>query len=145
MDSLSHKVIHHQIIKTEKDVCYFIAINKLREKGYKIQSITCDGRQGLLKNDLNIPTQYCQFHQVALILRKLTRKPKSLAVKELKQLSKTLKTSSQSEFYVNLHHWYLKYKAFLEERSDKPNEKGKYPYKHRNIRSAYRDPIPNSV
>ncbi|MDO9954276.1 hypothetical protein Q7407_06145, partial [Glaesserella parasuis] len=26
---------------------------------------------------------------------------------------------------------------FLEERPDKPNEKGYYPYKHRNVRSAY--------
>lgn len=78
---------------------------------------------------------------MALILRKLTRKPKSVAGKELKQLSKTLKTSTKSEFYVNLHHWYLKHKTFLEERSDKPNERGKYPYKHRNIRSAYRSLI----
>ncbi|WGE59988.1 hypothetical protein [Actinobacillus equuli] len=27
--------------------------------------------------------------------------------------------------------------GFLNERSDKPNEQGKYPYKHRNVRSAY--------
>lgn len=126
-----------QIIKSEKDVYYFIAINKLREKGYKIQSITCDGRQGLLKNELNIPTQFCQFHQVAIVIRKLTRKPKSEAGKALKRLVKTLKTSSKSAFYVNLHKWYLEYKSYLEERSDKPNDKGKYPYKHRNLRGAY--------
>ena len=137
MDSLSKKVVYHQIIKSEKDVYYFIAINKLREKGYKIQSITCDGRRGLLKNELNIPTQLCQFHQVAIVIRKLTRNPKSEAGKALKILTKTLKTSTKSEFYVSLHKWYLKHKAYLEERSEKPNDKGKYPYKHRNLRSAY--------
>ena len=137
MDSLSKKVLFHQVIKTEKDVYYFIAINKLREKGCKIQSITCDGRRGLLKNNLNIPTQFCQFHQVAIVIRKRTRNPKSVAGKELKSLVKTLKSSTKSGFYVALHQWYLNHKDYLEERSDKPNEKGKYPYKHRNLRSAY--------
>ncbi|WP_341864587.1 1,4-dihydroxy-6-naphthoate synthase [Rodentibacter rarus] len=76
MDSLSKKVVDHQIIKSEKDVYYFIAISKLREKGYKIQSITCDGRWELLKNELNISTQICQFYQVEIVIRKLTRPPK---------------------------------------------------------------------
>lgn len=44
MDSLSKKVVYHRVIKTEKDVYYRIAFNSLRMKGYKIQSITCDGR-----------------------------------------------------------------------------------------------------
>lgn len=34
LDSLTRKVIYHQIIKTEKDVYYKIAMKKLREKGY---------------------------------------------------------------------------------------------------------------
>ncbi|WP_225981361.1 hypothetical protein [Mannheimia pernigra] len=33
--------------------------------------------------------------------------------------------------------WYEKHKVFLEERSEIPNEKGYFPYKHRNLRSAY--------
>ncbi|EQA95294.1 hypothetical protein HPS_1188, partial [Glaesserella parasuis 29755] len=49
----------------------------------------------------------------------------------------TLKQSSKKDVYLRLHYWHLKYKAFLEEWSDKPNEKGYYPYKHRNVRSAY--------
>ncbi len=47
------KVIYHQIVKTEKSVYYAVAINKLREKGYIIQSITCDGKGGLLKDIFN--------------------------------------------------------------------------------------------
>ncbi|MFX3657546.1 hypothetical protein ACJBPN_10825, partial [Streptococcus suis] len=79
MDSRSEKVIYHQVIRTEKDVHYQKAMNRFRDKGYKIQSITCDGRRGILNDFLNTPTQMCHFHMVAIVIRKLTRKPKSAA------------------------------------------------------------------
>nr|WP_243640878.1 hypothetical protein [Lonepinella koalarum] len=69
MNSLTDTVIYHQIVKTEKAVYYKIAINKLREKGYKIQSITCDGKRGLLKDLFDTPIQLCHFHQVAMVIR----------------------------------------------------------------------------
>ncbi|WP_420797992.1 hypothetical protein [Phocoenobacter atlanticus] len=65
-----------------------IAMNELREKGYIIQFITCDGGRGLLRDFLNTPAQLCQFHQIANVIRKLTRNPKSEAGKELKILVK---------------------------------------------------------
>ncbi|TYB05534.1 transposase [Aggregatibacter actinomycetemcomitans] len=74
LDSLSGKVIYHQIVKTEKDVYYKMAFNRLREKGYVIQSITCDGRRGVLKDLFNTPTQMCQFHMVAIVMRALRKK-----------------------------------------------------------------------
>ncbi|MDG6895927.1 transposase [Volucribacter amazonae] len=49
MDSFTAKVIYHQIVKTEKDIYYQAALNRLREKEYIIQSITCNDRRGLLK------------------------------------------------------------------------------------------------
>ncbi|WKT00424.1 transposase [Gallibacterium salpingitidis] len=129
IDSPSGKVIYHQIVKTEKDEYYKIAMNKLREKGYQIQSVTCDGRRGLLKDLLNTPTQMCQFHLVAVVMRKLRKKHQSLAGKELKVIAKTLKNSHKSEFYRRLHNWYLRHQAFLNERSEKANERGYFPYK----------------
>ncbi|MEG9545790.1 transposase, partial [Mannheimia sp. HC-2023] len=38
IDSLSKKVVYHQIVRTEKDIYYKKALNRLREKGYIIQS-----------------------------------------------------------------------------------------------------------
>ncbi|HGO5854090.1 TPA: transposase [Mannheimia haemolytica] len=137
IDSLSTKVIYHQIVKTEKDIYYKKAINYLRGKGYIIQSITCDGRRGLLKDLLNTPTQMCQFHLVAIVMRTLRKKHQSHAGRELKAIIKTLKSSSKNEFYLRIYYWKIKHQDFLNERSDKPNEKGKYPYKHRHVRSAY--------
>nr|WP_241009133.1 transposase [Aggregatibacter actinomycetemcomitans] len=124
-------------MKTEKDVYYKMAFNRLREKGYVIQSITCDGRRGVLKDLFNTPTQMCQFHMVAIVMRALRKKHQSEAGKTLKVLVRTLKNSHKNDFYVRLYSWYRNHQTFLTERSDKPNEKGYFPYKHRNVRSAY--------
>lgn len=43
-------MIYHQIVKTEKDIYYKVALNKMREKDYIIQSITCDGWRDLLED-----------------------------------------------------------------------------------------------
>ena len=137
MDTLSKKVVYHQIVKTEKDIYYKKALNKLREKGYIIQSVTCDGRRGLLKDLFDTPTQMGQYHMIAIVMRALRKKHQSDAGRELKTIVKTLKESSKNEFYLRLYYWFEKHKEFLNERSDKPNEKGKYPYKHRAVRSAY--------
>ncbi|MFW9304156.1 transposase, partial [Glaesserella parasuis] len=115
-DSLSKKVVYHRVIKTEKDVYYRIAFNSLRMKGYNIQSITCDGIRGILKDLLDTPTQMCHFHMVAIVMRALRKKHQSIAGKELKIIALTLKQSSKKDVYLRLHHWYLKHKAFLEER-----------------------------
>ncbi|QIM63832.1 transposase [Pasteurellaceae bacterium Orientalotternb1] len=137
MDSCSGNVIYHQIVRTEKDVYSKLAINQFREKDCIIQSITCDVRRGLLKDFLDTPTQMCQFHLVAMVMRALRKKHQSVAGKELKLIAKTLKASTKNEFYLLLHHWKRKHQDFLNERSDKANEKGYFPYKHRNVRSTY--------
>ncbi|WP_415578913.1 IS256 family transposase, variant Zn-binding type, partial [Glaesserella parasuis] len=137
MDSNSNNVISHYFVRTEKDIYYKLALNRLREKGYIIQSITCDGRRGLMKDLFNTPVQMCQFHMVAIVMRKLRKKHQSQVGKELKIITKTLTKSSKNEFYRRLHSWFIKYQVFLKERSNKANEKGYFPYKHRNERSVY--------
>ncbi|MDO9883507.1 transposase, partial [Glaesserella parasuis] len=79
MDTLAKKVVYHRVIKTEKDFYYKLALNMLREKGYRIQSITNDGRRGLLKDLFNTPIQMCHFHMVAIVMRKLRKKHQSQA------------------------------------------------------------------
>ncbi|MFW9318044.1 hypothetical protein ACN9OL_00640 [Glaesserella parasuis] len=74
MDTLSNNVISHYFVRTEKYIYYKLALNRLREKGYIIQSITCDGRRGLMKDLFNTPVQMRQFHMVAIVMRKLRKK-----------------------------------------------------------------------
>jgi len=66
------------------------AVAALQEKGVVIQSIICDGKSGLLGASPDIPTQMCQFHQIKIIMRHLTRRPKSPATQALRALSLTL-------------------------------------------------------
>ncbi|WP_420370820.1 hypothetical protein [Glaesserella parasuis] len=98
MDSLSKKVVYHRVIKTGKDVYYRIAFNSLRMKGYKIQSIVCDGRRGLMKDLFNTPVQMCQFYMVAIVMQKLRKKHQSQAGKELKIIAKTLTKAQKMNF-----------------------------------------------
>jgi len=42
-----------------------------------IKAIICDGRQGLFGLFGDIPMQMCQFHQIQIVQRYLTRKPKT--------------------------------------------------------------------
>ncbi|MGX3022342.1 IS256 family transposase, variant Zn-binding type, partial [Ursidibacter sp. B-7004-1] len=88
---------------TERDEYYHVALNRLREKGYIIQSITCDGRRGLLRDLFDTPIQMCHFHLVVMVMRKLRKKHKSAAGKALKILVKTLKESTKNNFYRHLH------------------------------------------
>ncbi|AHG73851.1 Transposase, Mutator [Mannheimia sp. USDA-ARS-USMARC-1261] len=77
------------------------------------------------------------FYMIAIVMRKLGRKHQSQAGKELKILVKTFTKSTRNIFYRELHNWYLKHQDFLNERSDIANERGYFPYKHRNIRGTY--------
>ncbi|MFW9273727.1 IS256 family transposase, variant Zn-binding type, partial [Glaesserella parasuis] len=70
----SNNVISHYFVRTEKDIYYKLALNRLREKGYIIQSITGDGRRGLMKDLFNTPVQICQFHMMAIVMRKLRKR-----------------------------------------------------------------------
>ncbi|MDG6260145.1 transposase, partial [Glaesserella parasuis] len=66
----SNNAISHYFVRTEKDIYYKLALNRLREKGYIIQSITFDGWSGLMKDLFNTPAQMCQFHMVEIMMRK---------------------------------------------------------------------------
>lgn len=79
----------------------------------------------------------CQFHQVAIINRYLTRKPKLEAGKELRSIALFLTSTDEKEFIVLLDNWYLKWKDFLKEKSINL-ETQRLHYAHKRLRSAYR-------
>ncbi|MFC0035580.1 transposase [Cardiobacterium valvarum] len=123
-------------IERETNALYMQALALLREKGVVIQSIICDRRSGLLQAFLGIPAQMCRFHQIKIIVRHLSRKPKSRAAQALRALSLTLTETTQAAFEAALKCWYEQYAAFLNERS--VNEKtGHSRYTHRRLRAAY--------
>jgi hypothetical protein len=135
-DSLSSQILYKQYVKQETNKLYLSGIAEITRRGIKIQSIICDGRRGLLQLFAPIPVQMCCFHQVAIIKRYLTKKPKLQASKELWELCLLLVSSNRESFETKLATWYDKWKVFLNERKADPN--GKLRYVHKKLRSAYR-------
>lgn len=135
-DSISGKILFKQYVKTETNQLYFAGIKEVARRGIHIQSIICDGRKGLLQMLDNIPVQMCNFHQVAIIRRYLTKKPKMQASKELWEHTLLPSKTDKESFEGGLNAWYCKWKDFLNEQ--KIDEKGKKRFVHKRLRSAHR-------
>lgn len=78
-------------------------MDRLRGKDYIIQPITHEGGQGLIKDLFNAPVQVCQFHMIAIVMRKLRKKHQSQASKKLKIIAKILLESSKMNFIFENH------------------------------------------
>jgi hypothetical protein len=111
-DSLSGTILFKQYVKYETNNLYLSGIEEIVRRGISIQSIICDGRKGLFSLFGDIPVQMCQFHQVQIMSRYLTRKPKHEANIELKNISLSLTKSSRLEFEKQLDDWYIKWKEY---------------------------------
>lgn len=131
---MCHKVLYYCFVKYETNDLYRIGINKLKAQ-FVLQSISCDGRRGLLGGFDCIPTQMCHFHQSAIIRRYLTKRPKHIASIELLALTKTLTTTNRQIFTNALIAWYDKYKDYLNQRTI--SDEGKSWYTHKRLRAAY--------
>ena len=135
-DSITRQILFKQYVKQETNKLYFTGIEEIARRGIKIQAIICDGRKGLLQLFEGIPIQMCNFHQVAIIRRYLTKKPKMAASKELWELTLMLKETDRESFEGGLDAWHNKWYDFLNERKTDVN--GKSRYVHKKLRSAYR-------
>jgi hypothetical protein len=135
-DSITGQVLFKQYVKNETNRLYLLGIEEITRRGIKIQSIICDGRRGLFQLFDGIPMQMCNFHQVAIIRRYVTKNPKMMASKELWGLTLLLKQTDKESFEGGLNAWHNKWSAFLNER--KIDGEGKSRYVHKKLRSAYR-------
>ena len=135
-DSITGVILHKLYVKQETNKLYLSGIEAIAMRGIKIQAIICDGRKGLLQLFEGTPVQMCNFHQVAIVRRYLTRKPKMQASKELwKHVQLLVKTDKES-FEGGLSAWYTKWEDFLNEK--KVDINGKNRYVHKKLRSAYK-------
>lgn len=135
-NSLTGEILFKQYLKRETNKLYLSGIEEITKRGIKIQAIICDGRKGLLQLFDNIPIQMCHFHQVAIIRRYLTKRPKMQASKELWEHVLLLSRTDKESFVGGLKDWYDKWRDFLNER--KIDASGKNRYVHKRLRSAYR-------
>lgn len=130
-------------VKTETNSFYIQGINELISQGFDVVAIVCDGRKGLLQSFNRIPVQMCQFHQVAIIRRYITKNPEIRASIELKEFVAMRKMTDRESFEGGLELWHTKWESFLNERTINL-ETGKSHYTHKRLRSAYRSLKTNS-
>lgn len=134
-DNITNENLLKYYVTTETNTLYKKGIKELQKREFTVLAIVCDGRKGLLKSFENTPVQMCQFHQVAIIRRYLTKNPKLHASKELKSIVDILKCTDKESFEGALLEWNNKWKHFLNERTIN-EETGKSHYTHKRLRSA---------
>ena len=59
----------------------------------------------------------CQFHQIQIVTRYLTRRPKNIVSIELRWLALNLTKLNKADFTKCLDQWYLTHEDYLSERS----------------------------
>ena len=125
-------------VKNETNALYIQGIEELKDKGFEIIAIVCDGRKGLLQSFRDIPVQMCQFHQKQIVIRYLTKNPKLRAGQELMNVINLLtNTDKESSFEGALGLWYEQWKEFLNKRSANPLT-NRTLFTHKKLRSVYR-------
>lgn len=130
-----------QEIETESIAVYGNILNDLIAADIRFLSCTIDGRRGVLRllerRFPNLPIQLCQFHQVQIVTRYLSKRPKLSAGIELRNLALTLSKTDRKTFTEKLQKWHEKWSDFLKEKTLNPDSK-RWSYTHRRLRSAYR-------
>jgi hypothetical protein len=135
-DALSGENLFWNYVKHETNQLYLDGYNHLVKEGFIVLGIVCDGRKGLFQLFGKNPVQMCQFHQVAIVTRYLTRNPKTIAGKELRAHCLLLVRTDKESFAGGLESWYSRWKDYLDERTLDKNT-GKSRFTHKKLRSAY--------
>lgn len=138
-------IIHAILVTNESLYDYTLWVKRLQEEGWIIDAIVSDGKRWLLwwfkRTDWSeIPTQMCQFHQVAIIRRYITKKPKIQSNKDLKILSELLTRTDRETFEWAMEEYEQIYSDFLKERTyyfDPKKQKERWYYTHKKTRSAF--------
>lgn len=132
-----HKNLLWKFLKCETIAEYVAGVKTLQAQGWNVIGIVCDARKGLVQAFPEIPVQMCQFHQVQIVLRYITRTPKLEAGKDLKELVLLLTKTDEASFRHWLTLWHEKWKEFLAEKTVDPFT-DRWHFTHGRLRSAYR-------
>lgn len=116
---------------------YVTGIDALKQGGWNVVGIVCDAKKGLVHAFPGVPVQMCQFHQVQIVLRYITKNPKLDAGKDLKELVLLLTKTDEASFRHWLTLWHKKWAEFLSEKTVDPITR-RWHFTHKRLRSAYR-------
>ena len=123
-------------VSSEKVAHYHYGRKILEEKGWKFKAVVVDGRRGLATVFNDIPVQVCHFHQLQTVTRYLTRRPKTEAGWELRQLALTLTKTNEEVFSKQLFDFEKKWRNFMNEKTLILGT-NRFYYTHKNVRGAF--------
>jgi len=123
-------------VPSEKQAHYLYGRKILEERGWVFVAAVVDGRRGLATVFKDMPVQVCHFHQMKTVTKYLTRKPKTEAVQELRQIMLTLPHTTERIFTEALLLWEKKWHDFITEKTYITGTKHWY-YTHKSVRSAF--------
>ncbi len=136
-DARTGKVLWRKFIRKKESLAdYQEGFVWLEEHGFKIEGIVCDGLKGMFQMLGRYRVQMCQFHQVKIVKKYLTRRPELPASRELLDIVLLMAHTDRESFVGLFEEWSGRWGDFLKERSLDPVT-CKSRYTHRKLRSAY--------
>lgn len=130
------RILWRQFVRHETLADYKEGIDWLERHGFKIEGIVCDGMRGLFQLLACYRVQMCQYHQLRIAQRYLTRKPELPASIELLSIASSLTNTDAESFIGTFKEWCEQRDSFLKERTlDKRT--GKSYCIHSSLQSAY--------
>lgn len=133
------QVIYAREVVTETVSIYESCWKELCSMWWQIHMIVCDGRSGVMKffQSQWVPVQMCQFHMHSIIARKIGLYPKSSVGKDLRDLLMSMTHTSCESFHDRFMLRLIEHYSVLNERTETPEHRRKWRYKHERLRSAY--------
>lgn len=135
-DAITKKNLHWKFLPYETVREYMKGVDYIESIGTKVKAIVCDGRRGVFKAFGDLPIQMCQFHQIQIVKRYLTRNPRLEASQKLAEIVGKLTRTDYVSFKGMLVKWYKEWGEWLKERTVN-EETGKWYYTHKRTRSAF--------
>lgn len=136
-DSRTKKILWRKFITRKETLSdYSEGVDWLLENEFNIDGIVCDGLKGLFNIFAPYRVQMCQFHQVQIVRRYLTKRPELPASIELLAITNMLCHTDKESFEGLFNEWLVKWDSYLKERYiDVKTSKSHYT--HKRLRSAY--------
>ena len=135
-DSRTKRILWRKFVRYETLADYQEGIDWLEAHNFTIEGVICDGMRGMFQQLSLYRVQMCQYHQLRIVQRYLTRKPELPASIELLSISHLLTKTDKESFIGSFKEWCERWDGFLRERT-RDNKTGKSRYVHKRLRSAY--------
>lgn len=136
LDAGTGKVLRRKYVRNETNADYMAGLEEIRSNGTRVKAVVCDGHTGLLASFARHPAQMCQFHQLRIVRRLLTGRPRLVAGRGLLDLCRRMRTLGKAAFTAEFSAWCEKWRRFLAERTTLVS--GRTTYTHRRLRAARR-------